>query len=237
MLSFLLWLFYSASLLSTSSNPFLNCYINECLGRPQWCCVWCVCACGLIQTQEPHRNPITLLSPWVAHLCTVEHCGIPGIFYDPTFSRLPLFLPASGFICEAKPPTPLPFLFSRILKHFRHLSDVLIQGNNVLLRQNLAEEWTWGHCMIYTVWFVTHLEVRVSVSGDMFVCVCTLLSQPWQTGLPHVVACFDCQGKQGYSKAWRPWQRVTLAHPRGRARLIFYLCVFTLQSYIFCFAL
>lgn len=83
----------------------------------------CVCTCGHIQTLKPHRNPIiSFPSPWVDHLCTVEHCEIPGIIYDPTFSRLPRFLTASGlfailswFGCPHPHPTSQsPSLWSRI---------------------------------------------------------------------------------------------------------------------------
>lgn len=81
--------------------------------------VWvlCVCACGCIQTQEPHRNPITL-PEWL--ICALWNIVEYQAYFmiQPSAGSLS-FHPASGFICEAKPvwPSVLPSLFSRIFKH------------------------------------------------------------------------------------------------------------------------
>lgn len=87
--------------------------------------------------------------------------------------------------------------FSRTFKHFRHLADALFR---VTYRGRWAQYAAQG-------WFTQHGLSPCEKFRSMWV-VCTymytLLLWPWQTGLPHVMVCFDCQGKQGYSRAQCP---------------------------------
>lgn len=88
-----------------------------------------------IETEEPPRNPLTPLSPWVARLCTEEHCEIPGIVYDPACSRHPVLLPASGFICAAglaSPPWPVPIIYT---------FEIFIHTGSFSLAEMLKSPW------------------------------------------------------------------------------------------------
>lgn len=106
--------------------------------------------------------------------------------------RLGLFVKLSQSWPSGPPPSPL----SRTFKHFRHVADAFIHGAACR-----SGQFGWGtnlRVMIDTVFYRLHMW------GDMHVYVWTLVLWPWQTGPPHAVMCFDCRGKQGYSRAWCP---------------------------------
>lgn len=98
----------------------------------------------------------------MAHLFTLEHCGIPGIFYDPTFSRLP-----SG--C----PSP-PLRWTRILKHFFlfcfGLFFTVVDSSYCKWEQFYKEHVSWRQ------WHGLSPREMFRSVGHVFIyaCVCTL---------------------------------------------------------------